>query len=38
MDYEADSSDGLGSKDLNKLNSALKQANITLDIDRIDVS
>lgn len=38
MDYEADSSDGLGSKDLDKLNSALKQANITLDIDRIDVS
>ena len=38
MDYEADSSDSLGSKDLNKLKNALRQAKISFDIDRIDVS
>ena len=38
MDYEADSSDRHGNKDLNKLDFALNQAGIELDIDRIDVS
>lgn len=38
MDYEADSSDSLGSKDLNKLKNALRQAKISFGIDRIDVS
>lgn len=37
MDYEADSSDGFGMKELDRLNSALKQAKIKLDVDFKDL-
>jgi hypothetical protein len=37
MDYNPDSSEGFGMKELERLNSALKQAKIKLDIDFKDL-